>query len=212
MDLGKGSGGRRSRRKPRERGVRTGSPGATLINLVADAVTLIGASSQRPAGDDAGQRSTSTATQMAKECTMGDTGSHPFEASVEKANLVLKEIEEAYGWPKERRQQSYAALRAVLHALRDRLPVEESADLAAQLPMVVRGLYFEGWKPSKVPMKMTREEFLERVRREFGFDVAGGVELLVKRVLDALRRYVTPGEWADIASILPREMADLVPS
>jgi uncharacterized protein (DUF2267 family) len=31
----------------------------------------------------------------------------------------------------------------VLHALRDRLTVEEASDLAAQLPMLIRGLYYE---------------------------------------------------------------------
>jgi len=54
--------------------------------------------------------------------------------------------------------------------------------MAAQLPTLIRGLFFEGWKPAKVPVKMTRQEFLERVRREFPFEVEGGVELLVERV------------------------------
>jgi hypothetical protein len=43
---------------------------------------------------------------------------------------------------------------------------------------LIRGLFFEGWKPAKVPVKMTRQEFLERVRRKFSFEVEGGVELL----------------------------------
>ena len=49
-----------------------------------------------------------------------------FETSMDKTNLILKDIEQAYGWPRERRNQSYLALRTVLHLLRDRLPVEES--------------------------------------------------------------------------------------
>ena len=73
---------------------------------------------------------------------MSTTGYRAFDTTVEKTNLVLKSIEEGYGWPKERRQQSYDALRAVLHALRDRMPVSEAADLGAQLS-VVQGVEFD---------------------------------------------------------------------
>jgi uncharacterized protein (DUF2267 family) len=141
---------------------------------------------------------------------MVDTGYASIDTTVDKTNQVLKEIEQAYGWPKERRNQSYGALRAVLHALRDRLTIEESADLAAQLPMLIRGLYFEGWDPSRVPVKMDRDEFLRRIRQEFRYDVAGGVEPLVQTVLRAIRRHVSEGEWNDIRSSLPRQFESLL--
>ena len=136
--------------------------------------------------------------------------SGPFTTTIEKTNHVLKEIEDAYGWPRDRREQSYAALRAVLHALRDRLTTQEAADLAAQLPMLIRGLYYEGWDPSGVPVKMDKEAFLERVRSQFNYAVDGGVETLVKRVLGALRSYITDGEWEDIRSSVPRDLATLL--
>src|SRR5918999_2299581 len=135
---------------------------------------------------------------------MSNTGVRSFDTTVEKTNLVLKEIMEAYGWPRERRQQAYDALRVVLHALRDRLTVEEAADLGAQLPMLIRGLYYEGWKPAKVPMKMSKQEFVDRVRREFTYDIEGGIETLVQRVMHALRRYVTEGEWEEVRSSMPK--------
>jgi uncharacterized protein (DUF2267 family) len=135
-----------------------------------------------------------------------------FASTIEKTNRILKEIEEAYGWPRERRQQSYHALKAVLHALRDRLTVEEASDLAAQLPTLVRGLYYEGWKPAKVPVKMNGEEFLGRIRHDFPYDLDGDVELLVRRTLGALRHYVTVGEWDDIRSGLPKDMAGILPA
>jgi uncharacterized protein (DUF2267 family) len=118
------------------------------------------------------------------------------------------EIEQAMQWPKERRSQSYAALRAVLHAIRDRLTVDEAAQVAAQLPMLVRGLYYEGWDPTRVPRKMSREQLLERVQQEFPYSVERGVERLVHEVLQALRRHVTEGEWEDIEFSMPN---DLVP-
>ena len=141
---------------------------------------------------------------------MGSTGYPSIDTTVDKTNRVLREIEEAYGWPKERRGQSYAALRAVLHALRDRLTVDESAHLAAQLPTLIRGIYFEGWHPSKVPVKMHDEEFLARVRREFPYDVRGGVRQLVQTVLQVLRGHITEGEWADIRRSMPKELAAIL--
>jgi len=142
---------------------------------------------------------------------MVDTGFASFSTTVDKTNRLLREIEEAYGWPKERRNQSYAALRAVLHALRDRLSVEEAAQLSAQLPMLVRGIYFEGWDPSDVPVPMHREQFLERVRREFPYEVKGGVEQLVQTVLLALGHHVTEGEWEDIRASVPRDLVSVLP-
>jgi uncharacterized protein (DUF2267 family) len=139
------------------------------------------------------------------------TNTDVFATTIEKTNRILKEIEEAYGWPPERRQQSYHALTAVMHALRDRLTVEEASDLAAQLPALVRGLYYEGWKPAKVPVKMHREEFLDRIRQDFPYALEGGVELLVRRTLAALRHYVTDGEWEDISSGMPKDLAGILP-
>jgi uncharacterized protein (DUF2267 family) len=135
---------------------------------------------------------------------MANTGFATFDTTVDKTNRILREIEEAYGWPSERRQQSYMALRVVLHALRDRLTVEESAQLAAQLPMLIRGLYYSEWDPSLVPLKMDSDEFYARVRQEFIFDIDGTIPQLVHTVLDKLRKHVTDGEWEDIKSSMPK--------
>jgi uncharacterized protein (DUF2267 family) len=142
---------------------------------------------------------------------MVQTGFPSFDTTVDKTNRILREIEEEYGWPKDRRNQSYAALRGVLHALRDRLTVEESAQFAAQLPMLVRGIYYEGWNPGKVPVKIDREEFMARVRQEFPYDTEGGTEPLVQAVLGALKRRVTDGEWEDIKSTVPKQLATVMP-
>jgi uncharacterized protein (DUF2267 family) len=76
--------------------------------------------------------------------------------------------------PKERRSQSYAALRAVLHALRDRLTIAEAAHLAARLPMLIRGIYYHGWDLLRVPPRMKREVFLDRVQRDFPQETGRG--------------------------------------
>ncbi|MGP4001408.1 DUF2267 domain-containing protein [Streptomyces sp. 8N706] len=142
---------------------------------------------------------------------MVETGFPPFNTMVDKANRLLKEIEEAFGWPKERRNQSYAALRAVLHALRDRLPVDEAVQFGAQLPTLVRGVYYDGWKPSQTPVKLGTEEFLKRVRDDFPYAIEGGTDHLVHTVLQTLKNHVSPGEWEDVKSSIPRSLAGVLP-
>ena len=142
---------------------------------------------------------------------MSDTSFTSFKTTEDKTNRILREIEEAYGWPKERREQSYAALRAVLHTLRDRLPVNEAAQLGAQLPMLVRGIFYTGWDPAKVPLKMNRDEFLQRVRDSVPDQIEGDTEQLVNVVLQALRQYITDGEWDDVKSVIPKELANALP-
>ncbi|MER7894039.1 DUF2267 domain-containing protein [Micromonospora sp. NPDC048909] len=134
-----------------------------------------------------------------------------FESSLDKTNLILKDIESAYGWPKEQRNQSYAALRTVLHLLRDRLPVQESVEFAQQLPVLVRGIYFDGWSPSDVPIKLNRDDFLYEVRQGFPYDVEGGMEQVVQVVLDTLRRHITQGEWQDVKDTMPKDLARMMP-
>ncbi|MEV4122047.1 DUF2267 domain-containing protein [Micromonospora sp. NPDC049645] len=142
---------------------------------------------------------------------MADAMISAFESSLDKTNLILKDIENAYGWPKERRNQSYAALRTVLHLLRDRLPVDESVEFAQQLPVLVRGIYFDGWVPSDVPIKLNRDDFLYEVRQGFPYDAEGGAERVTQVVLDTLRRHVTQGEWQDVKDTMPKDLAVMMP-
>ncbi|MEV6695035.1 DUF2267 domain-containing protein [Micromonospora sp. NPDC051196] len=134
-----------------------------------------------------------------------------IESSVDKTNLILKDIEQAYGWPKAQRNQSYAALRTVLHLLRDRMPVQESVEFSAQLPMLVRGIYFDGWQPENVPIKLNRDDFLYEVRQGFPYDVEGGPQRVVQVVLDTLRRHITQGEWDDVRDTMPADLAQIMP-
>jgi uncharacterized protein (DUF2267 family) len=143
---------------------------------------------------------------------MTQTGYSSFDTTLHKTNRILRQIEESCGWPKERRNQSYNAMRAVLHAMRDRLTVDEAAHFAAQLPMLVKGVYYDGWDPSRVPKKMHRDDFLNQIRSEMPpYDVRGGTENLVTSVAQALRLYVTEGEWRDMKAEMPRDLAGMLP-
>ncbi len=73
------------------------------------------------------------------------TGLEVFDSTVQKTNIWLNDILEELHW--EDRNKAYMALRTTLHALRDRLTLEEVAQFSAQLPMLIRGIYYEGWDP-----------------------------------------------------------------
>ena len=92
---------------------------------------------------------------------MPATGLEIFDKTLQTTNIWLDEIMEEIG---QDRQAAWHVLGAVLRTLRDRLTVDESAHLSAQLPLLIRGLYYDQWQPSHVPTKCrTKEEFLEHV-------------------------------------------------
>lgn len=91
------------------------------------------------------------------------------ENSVHKTNDWLGELTANIGL--EDNEAAYDSLRAVLHSLRDRLPVDSAANLAAQFPLVIRGVFYENWDPSATPEKIRDvDEFVERVKSELGND------------------------------------------
>lgn len=139
---------------------------------------------------------------------MSSTGLEVFDETIQKTNTLLKRIEAETGW-EGRRSQSYALLRSVLHTLRDRLTIEEIAQMGAQFPILVRGIYYEGWDPSVIPKKVNKEQFLLEVRAELPMPVEEDIEDLVRAVLIALSSHVSPGEVGDIISVLPKDIASL---
>jgi uncharacterized protein (DUF2267 family) len=110
------------------------------------------------------------------------------------------------------RHEAYQALRGTLHALRDRLTVEEVAQLGAQLPMLVSGIYYEHWDPTGKPIKMRhKDEFLERVSETFGRTSDLDAEKGARAVFRVLGLRISEGEMQDIAAILPDELRELWP-
>lgn len=108
-------------------------------------------------------------------------------------------------------QEAYRALRATLHVLRDRLPVDEAAQLAAQLPDLLRGVYYEGWNPSKTPARFhTREQLLDRVAHEARYHGHTEASYAMGAALAVLRRRISTGEMADVTAVLPADVAQFV--
>jgi uncharacterized protein (DUF2267 family) len=133
-----------------------------------------------------------------------------IEASVHTANVWLKELAQELGW--DDRERVYHALRSVLHALRNRLTVDEAADLGAQLPLLIRGVYYEGWDPSSTPVKERHKEaFLKHVTADFRDDAGVYPEAIAWAVFKLLERHVSSGEIKDVLHVLPREIRSLWP-
>jgi uncharacterized protein (DUF2267 family) len=107
---------------------------------------------------------------------------------------------------------AYLALRTTLHALRDRLTVEEVAQLGAQLPMLVRGFYYEGWDSTGTPLRVRhKEQFLARIQEEFRSDEPIDPERVARAVFGILARRVAAGEIEDVKHVLPAELRHLWP-
>ncbi|MDA0302496.1 MAG: DUF2267 domain-containing protein [Chloroflexi bacterium] len=135
----------------------------------------------------------------------------PIAPATQKAYAWIGEVSETLGVPD--RHRGYQALRSVLHALRDRLGVDEAAHLGAQLPLVVRGIYYEGWKPAGKPEKQrTREAFLEEIRSEVPGMLLDEAEIAAVAVFEVLQRHVGGGEVEDVKGVLPAEVRALWPA
>ena len=115
-------------------------------------------------------------------------------------------VETESGW-ENHRNMLYAALRAILHALRDRLTVQEAADLAAQLPLLVKGIFYYGWNPSGVPKKIHNDEFLAEIRKNFTFSLDRSINDVIVVVVKVLRKHVSEGELEDVLSVLPKDLS-----
>jgi len=139
---------------------------------------------------------------------MSVTGITAFDSTIQTTNVWLNDVMDRLGWQDKHR--AYHALRAVLHALRDRLSVDQAAALGAQLPMLVRGFYFEGWHPSGTPFKeRKREEFLAHISTAFRGDSDVDPQEVCRAVFQVIAKHVTPGEIKHVKINLPGEIRSL---
>jgi uncharacterized protein (DUF2267 family) len=131
-----------------------------------------------------------------------------FTKHVQKANEWINQIEELTG-PKSDKKKSLAALRTVLHQLRDNLPIESALHLSAQLPLIIKGIFFENWHLSDCQTKdKSIDIFLDGVEEELrNADV--DVEIWTYAVLQVLSSHISPGETEKIRNVLPHEIRKL---
>lgn len=141
---------------------------------------------------------------------MSDTQLPVLEHTIQLTNTWLKRLSEEHQLGE--RHHAYSALRAVLHALRDRLATQQATHLGAQLPLLVRGIYYEGWHPADKPTSDRHlDEFLMRVAAQlppmFPRDALGAT----KAVFDLLWKELDPGEIVKVIDTLPVPLRSLWP-
>jgi uncharacterized protein (DUF2267 family) len=150
-------------------------------------------------------------TWRAKEQIMSTHQPEVFETTLQKTNIMLKEISDLLHW--DGSSKAYHGLRAVLHALRDRLPVPETAHLGAQLPMLVRGFYYDCWKPSGTPGKIkTKQDFFDVVRDNFTADRNVNPMRLTEAVVSVLASHISASEVEKLRGIFPPHLRDIWPA
>jgi uncharacterized protein (DUF2267 family) len=138
------------------------------------------------------------------------TGIDALDSTMHQTNAWLKAIMSRLDT--EDRHRAYLALRTTLQALRDRLQPEVAVHLGAQLPMLVRGLYYEDWHMAGTPTRERhKEEFLAHISAAFRRDPQVDAEQVARAVFTVLAEHIDPGEARKVMSVLPHELRDLWP-
>lgn len=142
---------------------------------------------------------------------MSSTGLDVFDRTVHASHVWLKDMMEELGW--DNRQKAFQAMRVTLHSLRDRLTVEGAAQLGAQMPILIRGFYYESWKPGNKPQKERhKEEFLADIRDYFqANNPDADAEQVVRATFRMLSKQISQGEIEDVKHMLPMEVRELWP-
>jgi uncharacterized protein (DUF2267 family) len=145
---------------------------------------------------------------MPKEISM----SHDqlWASTLQKANVWMKELAAELGLGME---DTLLAFRTVSHALRDRLPPPEAAQLAASFPLLLKGVYFDGWKLGATPVKIrTTEEFLAFLSPPLARGTRNvNVEEVTRTVFRFIAHHIAEGEVEQIRGVLPERLRELWP-
>lgn len=130
-----------------------------------------------------------------------------FEHTLSLTNEWLNDV--AVALDTDDQHRAYQALRATLHALRDRVMPEEAAQLGAQLPLLLRGTYYEGWHPAHKPLKERQvQQFLDHIHVDIPSGNAGEI---VRAVFGVLAVRISAGEIEDVVNMLPAGVRALWP-
>jgi uncharacterized protein (DUF2267 family) len=144
------------------------------------------------------------------EQPMATTVHSIFTDPVQKAESWVNDLMDELNMHDPHR--AWSILRGVLQALRDRLTPDEAVKLAAQMPEVIRGMYYEGWKLHDKPIRMRhRQDFFDRVMHHSRIQIGTELEPSVRGVFHLLSKRISEGEITDIVRTMPEELRELWP-
>lgn len=142
---------------------------------------------------------------------MSANGLAVFDRTLEKTHQFINDVAEQINV--EDKHTVFMGIKAVLHGLRDRIPLEEAAQLGSQFPVMLAGFYYQGWKPAATPTKeRTVSAFVDKVKGNLPQgDYPIEIEALITGVFAVLSQWVTKGEIIDVANMLPKEVQKFYP-
>lgn len=142
---------------------------------------------------------------------MGMVGLEGIDQAVQQAHIWINDVERKMDW--DSKPRAYRLLKAVLQALRDHLQLNEAVDLGAQLPTLIRGIYYDQWRPTKIAVKERHlKSFLDRIDSSFKPDPIDDTSKAVSAVFALLSEKISAGEIADVRNALPKELRALWPT
>jgi len=167
-----------------------------LAESIASVTTLGEATSHHRRGDEHESR-------VVLEATLGSRWLLPLTPSLHVARAWIRDAALALGTDDPR--AAWSALRAVLPTLRDQLPAAEVADAASELPILLRGIWYEGWSGRAEPAG-TRAEFVAAVEARLGASAELDPETAIRGVVRLLRERISAGELSHMEGALPRAL------
>jgi uncharacterized protein (DUF2267 family) len=83
--------------------------------------------------------------------------------------------------------------------------------LGAQLPQLIRGMYYEGWVPARTPTGYHDvDEFLRRLADEASLNGETEASIACEAASRVLHRHVSEGELEDVLAVVPQELRALL--
>jgi uncharacterized protein (DUF2267 family) len=133
---------------------------------------------------------------------MSATGLDVFDTTLQKTHIMLDEVMGAIG---RDRRAAWHVLGAVLRAVRDRVPIALGAHLSAQLPLLVRGAYYDQFRPVDVPIPLrTWDEFMALVAIGLvDLDPPVPPSAAAEAVFATLSRHLSEGMVDKVCAALP---------
>lgn len=135
---------------------------------------------------------------------MSTTGLEVIDRSLHITHTWLDEIMETLGPDK---QVAWHVLGGVLRSLRDRLQPDLAAHLGAQLPLIIRGAFYDHYQPSKMPEKIRSwDEFQEKLEAELSWTRPINVRDAFRTVCRTLDRHIEANQAEKVWEALPEEI------